>query len=137
MFLDTDVTTGRPELPTPAGDYHIFAKYSPYQFISPWPYGSPFWYPSAWVKYAMEFIGKMTYLDNWASEMHERFCFWDFQEWQSALRAAGFRILPGSHPYANPWRVEHHFKARVALYEVDSTPLPFPDTNMVLAGEKL
>jgi len=57
LFLDTDVTTGRPELPTPAGDYHIFAKYSPYQFISPWPYGSPFWYPSAWVKYAMEFIG--------------------------------------------------------------------------------
>ena len=56
LFLETDVTTGRPELPTPPGDYHIFARYSPYQMISPWPYGSPFWYPSAWVQYAMEFL---------------------------------------------------------------------------------
>jgi len=56
LVLETDVTTGRPELPTPAGHYAIFAKYSPYEFISPWPYGSPYWYPSAWTNWAMEFI---------------------------------------------------------------------------------
>jgi len=56
LILETDVTTGRPELPTPPGDYHIFARFSPYEMISPWPYGSPFWYPSAWVQYAMEFL---------------------------------------------------------------------------------
>lgn len=56
LFLETDITTGRPELPTPPGLYAIFAKYTPYQFISPWPYGSPYWYASAWVSYAMEFI---------------------------------------------------------------------------------
>jgi hypothetical protein len=55
LILETDVTTGRPELPTPAGNYHIFYKTSPYQMISPWPYGSPYWYPSAWVNWVMEF----------------------------------------------------------------------------------
>ena len=35
--------------------YYIFARYSPYKFISPWPYGSPYWYPSAWTSFAMEF----------------------------------------------------------------------------------
>jgi len=55
--LTTYVATGRPALPTPPGVYHIFAKYSPYKFISPWPYGSPYWYPSAWTNWAMEFIG--------------------------------------------------------------------------------
>jgi len=50
------VTTGRPQLPTPAGTFHIFYKTSPYEMISPWPYGSPFWYPDAWVNYVLEFL---------------------------------------------------------------------------------
>ena len=53
--LTTFVATGRPALPTPPGVYHIFHKYSPYKFISPWPYGSPYWYPSSWTSFAMEF----------------------------------------------------------------------------------
>jgi hypothetical protein len=55
--LTTYVATGRPQLPTPPGVYHIFHRYSPYQMISPWPYGSPYWYPSSWVNWAMEFRG--------------------------------------------------------------------------------
>jgi hypothetical protein len=51
------VTTGNRTLtPTPAGHYSIFARYSPFQFISPWPPGHPYWYASAWSTYAMEFI---------------------------------------------------------------------------------
>ncbi len=56
LFLETDVTTGRPELPTPVGDFHIFYRASPYQMISPWPPGSPYYYPPTWIAYAMEFI---------------------------------------------------------------------------------
>ncbi len=56
LLLETDVTTGRPELPTPAGTYHIFYKTSPYEMISPWPYGSPYWYPNAWVNWVLEFL---------------------------------------------------------------------------------
>jgi lipoprotein-anchoring transpeptidase ErfK/SrfK len=56
-ILTTFVATGRPQLPTPPGVYHIFARYSPYKMISPWPYSSPFWYPPSWTNFAMEFIG--------------------------------------------------------------------------------
>ena len=55
--LTTFVATGRPQLPTPPGVYHIFARYSPYKMISPWPYGSPYWYPDSWTNWAMEFAG--------------------------------------------------------------------------------
>ena len=56
-ILTTFVATGRPQLPTPPGVYHIFARYSPYKMISPWPYGSPYWYPDSWTNWAMEFAG--------------------------------------------------------------------------------
>lgn len=49
------VTTGNPRLPTPIGQFHIFAKYHPIQFTSPWPYGSPYWYPPEWINYALAF----------------------------------------------------------------------------------
>jgi lipoprotein-anchoring transpeptidase ErfK/SrfK len=55
--LTTLVATGRPQLPTPPGVYHIFRRYSPYLMISPWGYGSPWWYPPSWTNFAMEFLG--------------------------------------------------------------------------------
>ncbi len=54
-YLTTVVATGRPALATPAGTFHIKAKYTPYKFVSPWPKGDPYWYPSEWVSYAMLF----------------------------------------------------------------------------------
>ncbi len=51
----TPVTTGRPLLRTPTGTFHIFDKQSPYVFISHWPPGSPFWYPTSPVNWVMEF----------------------------------------------------------------------------------
>lgn len=53
--LWTPVTTGRPGLETPVGTTSIFSHSSPYLFISPWPSGSPDWYPPSWVNFAMEF----------------------------------------------------------------------------------
>jgi lipoprotein-anchoring transpeptidase ErfK/SrfK len=55
--LTTYVATGRPQLPTPPGVYHIFARYAPYKMISPWPTSSPYWYPPSWTNWAMEFAG--------------------------------------------------------------------------------
>ena len=57
VVLTTYVATGRPALPTPPGVYHIFARYAPYKMISPWPYGSPYWYPDSWTNWAIEFAG--------------------------------------------------------------------------------
>jgi lipoprotein-anchoring transpeptidase ErfK/SrfK len=52
----TPVTTGRPGLRTPAGDFHVFYKASPFTFVSPWPPGSPYWYPTTTVNWVMEFL---------------------------------------------------------------------------------
>lgn len=56
LVFDTVIGTGRPELPTLLGTYHVFYKTSPYTMISSWPYGSPYWYAPARVEYVMEFI---------------------------------------------------------------------------------
>ncbi len=49
------VTTGRALLRTPTGTFHVFLKRSPFQFISPWPKGSPFYYYPSWTSWVMEF----------------------------------------------------------------------------------
>ena len=49
------ITTGRAGLRTPTGTYHIFAKYSPIGFSSPWPKSSPYYYAPEKAQYAMEF----------------------------------------------------------------------------------
>jgi len=55
LVLETPVTTGNPNLPTPAGSYTIMAKYHPFEFISPWPEGSQYYYPPSLSQYAMLF----------------------------------------------------------------------------------
>jgi lipoprotein-anchoring transpeptidase ErfK/SrfK len=62
VYLRTPVTTGRPALPTGRGTFKIFYKSPRYLMHSPWPPGSPYWYPDAWVGAAMEFIGDGTFL---------------------------------------------------------------------------
>ena len=49
------ITTGRPYLRTPTGNFHVFFKTSPFTMVSPWPKGSPFWYPTGTVTWVMEF----------------------------------------------------------------------------------
>ena len=51
----TPITTGRPFLRTPTGTFHVFFKTSPFTMVSPWPHGSPFWYPTGTVTWVMEF----------------------------------------------------------------------------------
>jgi lipoprotein-anchoring transpeptidase ErfK/SrfK len=55
--LHTPVTTGRPALPTPVGSYRVIFHASPFVFHSPWPPGSPYWYPPTPVNWAMDFFG--------------------------------------------------------------------------------
>jgi L,D-transpeptidase catalytic domain len=55
LALQTLVTTGNPALPTPAGTYTVMGKYHPFEFVSPWPAGSQYWYPPSLAQYAMLF----------------------------------------------------------------------------------
>jgi lipoprotein-anchoring transpeptidase ErfK/SrfK len=62
QWLQTPVTTGRPALPTGRGTFQIFYKAVRYTMVSPWPPGSPFWYPTTTVGWAMEFIRNGTFI---------------------------------------------------------------------------
>lgn len=60
------VMTGRPSLQTPTGTYQVFNKESPTTFYSPWPEGSPNWYPPTHINYALEWKPGGYYLhDAW------------------------------------------------------------------------
>lgn len=98
------------------------------------------------LRYAVEFMSKKDYVDNWESEMHEEFAFWSFDEWKAALAAVGFHILEnpnepgrGSRVYTSPWIVENRWAKKVELYGKEDGrlyPLPYPPTNIILVGEK-
>jgi lipoprotein-anchoring transpeptidase ErfK/SrfK len=55
-ILVTPVTTGRPALSSPTGSFHVLVKRPSWQMTSPYPPGSPQWYPSTtvheWVELA-------------------------------------------------------------------------------------
>lgn len=64
--FNSAVMTGRPALPTPQGTYHVFSKLHPTTFYSPWPQGSPYWYPPTYINYALEFRAGGFFLhDSW------------------------------------------------------------------------
>lgn len=100
------------------------------------------------LRHAAEFISKMTYTHNWASEMYEEFTFWDFSEWCAAFQAAGFSVvdsqsydspLDGSRAYCNPWIVENRYRKKVELFERQNGRLErieYPPTNIVIVGRK-
>lgn len=60
--FDADVTTGAPDKPTPVGVFAIQAKIPNFKFVSPWPLGSPYWYPDSPTHFAMQFRGDGYYI---------------------------------------------------------------------------
>lgn len=56
------VTTGRAQLRTPTGTFHIFSKATHFTFISPWPKGSPFYYYPSVANYVMGFAAGGYYI---------------------------------------------------------------------------
>ncbi|WP_295121393.1 transferase [uncultured Chitinophaga sp.] len=88
---------------------------------------------------AAEFLSRKDYTDNWQSEMHETFCYWDFNEWQEQMINAGFRIHPSSKAFTNNWIAENRWQDRVALFTLNNgklIPEPWPVTTMFLMGVK-
>lgn len=88
---------------------------------------------------ASEFLSRKDYTDNWESEMHETFCFWDFEEWKNHLTEAGFRIHPSSSSYTNDWIVKNRWEGKAELYVMggeELQPVAYPETTMLLIGVK-
>jgi hypothetical protein len=94
-------------------------------------------YISITLKDACEFMSRKDYLDNWESEMHETFCFWDFSEWKQNLEMVGFKTMSESKSFTNPWIVENRLQGKVELLDERLMPIPYPVTNMILVAEKI
>lgn len=89
---------------------------------------------------ASEFLSKKDYTDNWNSEMHETFCFFNFDEWIAEVKKAGFIVNPASHAFSNPWIIENRYKNRAILYHKKGRKLvqaEYPETNMILVLDKV
>lgn len=87
---------------------------------------------------ACEFMSRKDYVDNWESEMHETFCFWDFEEWKVNLKAAGFSIAVNSNAYTNDWIVNNRIIGKVELFKADGSTekIPYPVTNIIMIAAK-
>ncbi|MBL7834586.1 MAG: transferase [Cyclobacteriaceae bacterium] len=87
---------------------------------------------------ACEFMSRKDYVDNWESEMHETFCFWDFEEWKTNLQAAGFTIASNSSAYTNDWIVTNRLIGKVELLNAAGSleKIPYPVTNMIMIAAK-
>jgi lipoprotein-anchoring transpeptidase ErfK/SrfK len=55
VVVDTPVTTGRPALATDIGAMRVLRKDAPWTMQSPWPKGSPEWYPDTVVQMVLWF----------------------------------------------------------------------------------
>jgi len=89
---------------------------------------------------AYEYISKMSYVDNWKSEMHEEFGFYSFSKWKKMLEDTGFKIVTGSKEFKSEYIINKKYGGKVVLYkEVNKKlePIDYPSTNMILAGEKV
>ncbi len=88
---------------------------------------------------ACDFLAKKDYVQSWHSEMHERFCFWEYADWVEALSRVGFVVSEGSETKQNPWLIEHRFApaARIFARTDDGlVQLDYPVTNVLLVARK-
>jgi hypothetical protein len=89
---------------------------------------------------ACEFLYTKDYKDNWFSEMHERFCFWNFNDWKQALETAGFRLDQRSTAYRNNWIVANRLEGKTKLFRQLTNGtleiIPFPVSHMLLLARK-
>jgi SAM-dependent methyltransferase len=86
-----------------------------------------------------DFLAKKEYFNSWPSEMHERFCFWEYADWVAALEAVGFEIGEGSELKQNEWLIKNRFAPSAKVYQhVDGKLIEVeqPVTNVLLVARK-
>ena len=86
-----------------------------------------------------DFLAKKDYVQSWHSEMHERFCFWEYSDWITALSDVGFEIAQGSEAKQNTWLIENRFAPAAKVYCLENGELQEcvqPVTNALLIAKK-
>lgn len=101
--------------------------------------GNQSYYKMKWSELC-EFLAKKDYTDSWHSEMHEKFCFWNINNWRSELEKVGFTLETSSRPIKNQWLIDNRFNPAAKVYKKDSTgnliEQEIPDTNVMIIARK-
>ena len=87
-------------------------------------------------KWAVEFVHRKNYRDNWTDGLNEEYTFFTRQDYAREYSKIGMRMVFSS-PYWNPWVVKNHFKGSFQFYSEDYKPLPFPATNYFIVAQKV
>lgn len=87
-----------------------------------------------------DFLAKKDYTQSWLSEMHERFCFWEYSDWVNAVKTVGFEVAEGSEAKQNSWLIENRFAPAAKVYRKaengELQEMPAPITNILLVAKK-
>ena len=114
---ETPVTTGRPQLPTDLGPMKVLGKDSPWVMHSPWPQGSPYWYPDTKVKMVVWFsrTGEGLHDADWQS------CCWGPGSQYSAKASHGCVHVPdAAESFIYRWSVPG---TPVVVFQGDGSPV--------------
>ena len=87
---------------------------------------------------AYEFLSKKDYRANWHLEIHEQFGYLTLPKYKKMLQNIGFKVI-FARSYRNPWIIRNRWQGKVKIYKKTKkglSPLPYPDTNVVIAAEK-
>lgn len=87
-------------------------------------------------KWAVEFILRKDYRDDWDVELLEEYTYFTADEFASELAAVGGRLIC-AEPYWNPWIVNNRFEGRVRLLDESGKALAWPPTNFVAVTERV
>jgi SAM-dependent methyltransferase len=85
---------------------------------------------------AMEFLTKYLYEKNWRFEVKEHFGVFTLPEWRKETSAAGFRVVH-AESYLIDWLRTAHWERDVALEDRAGGPAGWPDSTMLVVGERL
>lgn len=117
LVQDTLVTTGRPALPTDIGPMKVLSKSSPWTMHSPWPPGSPAWYPDTVVQMVLWFT-------NTGEGLHDAYwqgCCWGPGSQYGPSASHGCIHVPfGSEQFLFHWA---DVGTPVIVYPGDGTPV--------------
>ncbi|MBT7902344.1 methyltransferase domain-containing protein [Candidatus Woesearchaeota archaeon] len=86
-----------------------------------------------------EFLSKYIYEQNWDIEVMEQFGVYTVEEWRSQLQAHGFRVV-GVQSYLIDWLKKTHYEKDVDMFQKKNgiwVPKEYPDSTMILVGEKI
>lgn len=86
---------------------------------------------------AMDFLAHHTYTESWRSEMNERFCFRNLDDWRTALTAIGFQVEATSMTWTNPWLADHRFSPVATLTDpLTGDHIDWGETNVVVVARR-